>query len=101
MYIYIRVRIYCVLDNQTLEMVHFFIVFLALWNTFLSNKGTGPWGGDIWRLKESIVLSCPTLHTEVHFGPDSHLPKLPFWTQFRPIRQIHKTFKNVSVHVSL
>ena len=42
-----------------------------------------------------------TLHAEARFVPDSPLPKLLFWLQFAPHRQFLKTYKNLSVHVSL
>ena len=59
--------------------------------------------GFVENVVDNFVTIRGTLHTEARFVPDSPLPRLPFWLQFAllDLRQFLKTYKNVSVHVSL
>ena len=49
------------------------------------------------RVPVYVILLRELNHTYAHFGPHSPLPKLPFWTQFRPMRPF---LKSLQKHIS-
>ena len=85
------------ISNQVSSLIHDAIAYLDA-KIDPRNKRSSYF--DPTAIRACVIIGR-TLHTEARFVPDSPLPKLLFWLQFAPLRQFLKTYKSVSVHVSL